>query len=58
MSIDTQYRIMSVGWSVVCPPVKTTFPNIQNKHENSVNHDDPSNAMIYMIKVQESLEIC
>ena len=37
---------MSVGW-LVCPShghtVKTTFPNLQNMHENAVNHDDPSN---------------
>ena len=39
--MDTLYRIMPVGWSVLFPPVKTTVPNIQNMHENGVNHDDP-----------------
>ena len=36
---------MSVISSIyyLCPPVKTTFPNIQNMHENGVNHDNPSN---------------
>ena len=46
MSIDTQYKIMSVGrlvgWSVG-HTVKTTFPNLQNMHENAINHDDSSN---------------
>ena len=47
VSIDTLYRIMSVGWLVVptypCPPVKTTFPKIQNVHEKVVNHNYTSN---------------
>ena len=36
---------MSVISSIycLCPPVKTTFPNIQNMHENGVNHDDSLN---------------
>ena len=42
MSIDTLYRIMSVGW-LVGHTVKTAFPNIKNMHENAVNHDFPSN---------------
>ena len=59
MSIDTLYRIMSVGWSVG-HTVKTTFPNLQNRHENasnhdySSNHDDPDDHEM----VQESVNMC
>ena len=34
---------MSVGPLYLCHTVKTTFPNIQNMHENAVIHNDSSN---------------
>ena len=43
MSIDTQYRIMSVGWLVGWSHCEDDLSKHENMHENAIIHNDTSN---------------